>query len=199
MEDVLLKECDYMEAQLLSNKLAESGISCNIIDKESVMTIMTSGGNTSMMCGVYVAEKNYEEAISISAQLSKNKDERISWCPECGSEDIIMEIISKEKGSIGLLVGGISSIIIFVLYYLITFNKGIFPGLIKNFLFLLNKKKYEENLFLYILFFLILMKIIFKTYLREMGTNHILKLVIILKAQGNQILQYIVMMILIIQ
>lgn len=136
MEDVLLRECDYLEAQLLSNKLAESGISCNIVDKESVMTIMTSGGNASMMCGVYVAEKDYMEAKSISAQLSKNKDTGISWCPECGSEDIIKETIIRKKGSIGLLVGGISSIIVVVMFYLVMFNKGIFPGLIINFLFL---------------------------------------------------------------
>lgn len=89
--------CDnVVEAETLKARLLEEGIACSSYDESTNKAIV---GGYIPGAVVLVKEEDYERAKAIQEADHQKRDESIPWCPLCGSENVVMERVTKPHSS----------------------------------------------------------------------------------------------------
>ena len=107
---------NIVEAETLKAKLLEEGIACSSYDESTNKAIV---GGYLPGAVVFVKEEDYERAKAIQAADFQERDKSIPWCPMCGSENVVVERVSKPHSSSFYLFFAIVCGVVGILLFLV--------------------------------------------------------------------------------
>lgn len=93
MEPKLLVFYDNeINAQDIKTILNDSGIVC-ILQNEMKTSVNVMSESAEEGVAVYVDKKDYTKSKEILDAYEERLEERLKWCPECGSEDVKVSVV----------------------------------------------------------------------------------------------------------
>ena len=128
MEEVLLSECEQVEAQLIEQCLRGANIPYRVEEPLNAVQTMISPSITPTY-KIFCYYKDFDLAINLIKQMNKSSSTAYSWCPECGGEEIEKTTVHYKRGPKWMLYVMLVFIICFFVCIFI-FDIFVFPGLI---------------------------------------------------------------------